>query len=131
MIPIPYPELNVSLIVHHPTYAILISTSSIVGSPEHILEREFYTSILHETTEESFCLFMRIWMQGDIDVISLIHGESHRCGNISSHELMSSEDREADMHDEIPSCFIEGRGVWRWWEISESPDRELELSSED
>ena len=69
-------------------------------------------------------------MEGDIDVIPLIHGESHRCGNISSHELLSAEYRKCDVHDEIFVLICEWRNPFYCRYIAETVDRSLEFSSE-
>ncbi len=69
-------------------------------------------------------------MERDVDIISLVELESHRFRCIRSHESMSSENRERDMHDEILVFFIHRWSIGRWWHVTESVDSSLEFSSE-
>lgn len=69
-------------------------------------------------------------MEGYVDTIPLIHSESHRWWCICPHEAVSTEDGEADMHDEIFVGIAEWRYTFNRWDTAESVDRSFELSSE-
>ena len=69
-------------------------------------------------------------MEGDIDIASRIHGESHRCRSICPHELVSTEDREDDMHDEVFRHIVECDSSWLYWHLTEPMNPSFEFSSE-
>ena len=69
-------------------------------------------------------------MEGDIDIVSRIYGEAHRCRSICPHELVSTEDREDDMHDEIFRHIVECDSSWLYRHLAEPMNPSFEFSSE-
>ena len=69
-------------------------------------------------------------MEGDIDIALRIYGESHRCRSICPHELVSTEDREDDMHDEVFRHIVECDSSWLYRHLAEPMNPSFELSSE-
>lgn len=69
-------------------------------------------------------------MERYVDVVSLVYGESHTRRSICSHEAVSTEDREADMHDEMLILVCEWSHTLLSGNITESGDTSFEFSSE-
>src|SRR5215211_4191792 len=95
--------------VEHPSDAELVDQDTEVAAPEHRLQWHVGLAALSERREQLVGLRPRIGLEVDRDRVPLGEREAHRLGSVGAHQHVTGQDRELDVHDEVPVRV----GKWR------------------
>lgn len=116
--------------IDHPMDSVFIGKRSVIRSPEHICHRHLNFPFFREFYKEPISFFSSIGMQGNMDIVPLLHMESERFGSVGSHKHYAAQDRKRDMHDQVLVLFRNRHHSFAWGNVAKPIDTIYEIASE-